>query len=93
MMDLMFKATDKVAWDAFAATLPEGILIDEIGPIEGSVGHHVNIRTIIDSVDCAVLAAGGDGVEWINPVIVTSPERIWAGGMNYWMPMVEEPEA
>jgi len=34
-MDLMFKATDKAAWDAFALTFPSAadILVDEIGPI------------------------------------------------------------
>jgi hypothetical protein len=31
-MDLMLKATDKAAWDAFAATLP-ACDIDEIGQI------------------------------------------------------------
>lgn len=115
--DLMFKADDKEAWDAFAETFPDAadILIDEIGPIvitpavideQGEVveepvidlSHHVNVRVqrpFIQSDDaepveidvCAVLAAGGPGVEWIDPAIVTSPERIWAGGMNYWVPI------
>ena len=63
--------------------------------------HHVNVRimdpgvqTYTDlegnehthGVDYALLAEGGEGVEWIDPAIVTSPERIWAGGMTYWMP-------
>lgn len=114
MFDLMFKATDKAAWDAFAATFPAAdILIDEIGPIvitpavldeDGDVveeavidlSHHVNVRVqkpVIQSDDeepveidvSAFLAAGGLGVEWIDPAAVTSPERIWAGGMNYWL--------
>lgn len=119
MDDLMFKATDKAAWDAFAATFPAAdILIDEIGTIvitpaglddDGAVVEeaviddhwHVNVRVqrpFIQSDDeepveidvCAVLAAGGPGVEWIDPAIVTSPERIWAGGMNYWLPQVSD---
>lgn len=86
MQDLMFKATDKAAWDAFAATLPEGILIDEIGPIEGADGYHVNLRTTSDAVDCAAIAQGNPSIEWIDPAIVETPARIWAGGMNYWVP-------
>lgn len=85
MFDLMFKATDKPAWDAFAATLPEGILIDEIGPIEGTPGYHVNIRVMDDAVDCAALAQGYHYVQWIDPDTVATPQRIWAGGMNYWV--------
>lgn len=112
MNDLMFKATDKAAWDAFAATFPAAdILIDEIGPIvitpaviapDGTVVtpavvdplFHVNIRvqrTVIQEGDqevnvCPELAQGGAGVDWIDPAEVASPDRIWAGGMNYWMP-------
>lgn len=37
MMDLMYKATDKAAWDAWVETWTDetkaGVLIDEIGPI------------------------------------------------------------
>lgn len=84
MFDLMFKATDKAAWDAVAATLPEGVLIDEIGVIDGTDGHHVNVRTTTDAIDCAALAQGAPGVQWIDPAIVDTPARIWAGGMNYF---------
>lgn len=68
--------------------------------------HHVNVRIVYpDSVytytdaegvertygvDYSILAQGGEGVEWIDPIIVTTPERIWAGGMNYWMPQTNE---
>lgn len=31
MKDLIFKATDKAAWDAFAASLPAEASVDEIG--------------------------------------------------------------
>lgn len=121
MFDLMFKATDKAAWDAFVESWPDetkaNVLIDEIGPIvitpavldeNGEIveeaiinaEHHVNLRVLrpattwvdeqgdthTSGVDCAVLAQGGTDVEWIDPAIVTSPERIWAGGMNYWVP-------
>lgn len=103
MYDLMFKATDKAAWDAFAGTFPEtGILVDEIGQIlitppvldaNGNIitpvvideAYHVNVRIISDEVDCSILANGAPGVNWINPTTVTSPERIWAGGMNYYI--------
>ncbi len=39
--------------------------------------------------DPAVLAQGGPGVEWLDPAIVGNPYRIWAGGMSYWVPVVE----
>jgi len=113
-MDLMFKATSKSTWDAFALTFPAAadILVDEIGPIvtipavfdeDGEIvtpavvdDHwHSNIRVlrpVIMSTDeepvtidvCALLAQGGPGVEWIDPDTVSSPSRIWAGGMSYW---------
>ncbi len=96
MYDLMFRATTKAAWNAW--TLSVG-LIDEIGPVvttpavlgpNGTVitlavldeRHHVNVR--IAEQDPVVLAAGGVGVEWIDPTTVNNPRRIWAGGMNYW---------
>jgi len=134
-MDLMFKATDKETWDAWASDaglISPGketkgwsdifIYISEIGPIVITPAeydedmniisppvfdnsHHVNVRivypdgiqTYIDpdgnehsfGIDYSILAQGGEGVEWIDPAIVTSPERIWAGGMNYWMPINE----
>jgi hypothetical protein len=40
--------------------------------------------------DPAVLTQGGPGVEWIDPVTVNNPRRIWAGGMNYYMPIASE---
>lgn len=113
MQDLMFKATDKAAWDAFALVsgltvtdedvtfVAPGILISEIGAIattppvfdaEGNMvtpsvmdeHHHVNVRVLSDAVDCEELSLGGTGVEWIDPATVSSPNRIWAGGMNYF---------
>ena len=59
--------------------------------------HHVNVRVLTPFVTsddeppvqinvCAALAAGGSGVDWIDPATVSSPSRIWAGGMNYWAP-------
>lgn len=118
--DLMYKAVDKAAWDAFAATFPSAaeILIDVIGPIvttpsvidpDGQIttpavvdpAYHVNIRVqrpFIQSDDknpvninvCAKLALGAFGVTWVNPSNVASPSRIWAGGMNYWVPGLTE---
>lgn len=117
-MDLMFKATDKAAWDAFVATITDisSVIIDEIGSIvvtpavveNGEIvtqavidtAYHANVRitrpyyTYVGAdgieyssgVDPAVLAEGGIGVEWIAPADVASPERVWAGGMNYWLP-------
>lgn len=52
---------------------------------------HVNLRTLSDTVDCAALAAGNDDVEWIDPTLVSVPDRIWAGGMNYWVAPVPPP--
>ena len=124
MMDLMYRATDKAAWDAYAASkrltadgMPSGCYIDEIGPIvqtpavigpDGEVitpavmddRHHVNVRIVHlpQSVDeegtvtvttMADLAAGNADVEWIDPALVESPRRIFAGGMSYWVPEVE----
>lgn len=108
-MDMMFRANDKAAWDAFAASagltdagVPTDCLIDEIGQImmtppvfsaDGTIltpavmdnHHHVNVR-LSGGHDLAVLAQGAQGVEWIDPATVSSPSRIWAGGMDYWMP-------
>lgn len=61
--------------------------------------HHVNVRVLTPFVMsddeppveidvCAALAAGGVGVVWLDPSTVSSPSRIWAGGMNYWTPSV-----
>lgn len=89
--DLMYKATDKAAWDAWVSSedFPQsGILIDEIGPIGENTEYHVNVRILDDTVDCAALAQGGTGVNWVDPALVATPARIWAGGMNYWMPVV-----
>lgn len=60
---------------------------------------HVNVRVLenplvfyeadgtVTEVDvCAMLAQGAPGVEWIDPSLVSTPDRIWAGGMNYWTP-------
>ena len=120
-MDLMFKATDKAAWDSFVTSWPNtftDILVDEIGPIvttpavldeDGEIvtpavvdDHwHTNVRVLrpvitttdeegtVTEIDvCAVLAQGGEGVAWIDPDTVSSPSRIWAGGMSYWVPGV-----
>lgn len=124
--DLMYRATNKAAWDAFvqSAGLTDGCYIDEIGPIvvtpavisqDGTIlipavmddRHHVNVRLIQiagpapdplpeDYVqqghDPAVLAQGGEGVEWVDPATVDNPRRIWAGGMRYWVPNNEVTE-
>jgi hypothetical protein len=129
-MDLMYRATDKAAWDAYAASvnltvdgMPSGCYIDTIGPIVTTpavidpetgdvVTHavvdehfHVNVRLtqiagpapdplppdyVQQGHDPAVLAQGGPGVEWLDPATVLNPARIWAGGMSYWVPVVEE---
>jgi len=124
MIDLMFRATDKASWDAFAEASgltdegnPIGCYIDEIGPVvitPAVVGpdrtiltpavmddrHHVNLRlsqpfSTYEDADGdivevghnpAILAEGGDGVDWVDPATVNNPRRIWAGGMSYWIP-------
>ena len=123
--DMMYRATDKATWDAYAASKgltsdgqPTGCYIDEIGPIVQTpavIGqdctiltpavmddrHHVNVRIVHlpQSVDeegtvtvktMADLAAGNADVEWIDPALVDNPRRIFAGGMSYWTPIVEE---
>lgn len=72
----------------------QNVLIDEIGPIVITPAvvddaWHVNVRLLGDSFDIPALAAGDEDTEWINPADVTAPARIWACGMNYWLP--EEP--
>lgn len=51
---------------------------------------HVNLRIISPDIDPAVIAQGAPGVEFVDSAIVTSPERIWAGGMNYYTPIASE---
>lgn len=72
-------------------------ILDEQGEVVTEAvidpAHHVNVRYLGDeNIVAAALSEGGPGVEWIDPAIVTSPERIWAGGMNYWTPPVSQPE-
>jgi len=74
-MDLMFKATDKAAWDAFALTFPAAadILVDEIGPI-------VTTPAIIDEDGEIVTPAVIDNhwhtnVRIVRPVITTTDEE------------------
>lgn len=52
---------------------------------------HVNIRLTSDSFDILALAAGDADTEWIDPSEVSTPTRIWAGGMNYWLPPAPTP--
>jgi hypothetical protein len=85
---------------------PNGCYIDEIGPVvvtpavigpDGTIitpavmdnRYHVNVR-LVSGHDPAVLVQGGPGVEWIDPATVNNPRRIWAGGMNYYTPIVLE---
>lgn len=94
MIDLMFRAADRAAWQSFAAmaaltlatpeaTIPApGISIDEIGIIGDDARHHVNVRLASDTPPMIA----GPGVEWIDPATVASPARVFAGGMNYWLP-------
>ena len=51
---------------------------------------HVNVRLIGDNFDIIGLASGDADTEWIDPAAVTTPDRIWAGGMNYWVPDAPE---
>lgn len=95
-----FAASAGYTRDADGAAVPtEGVSIDEIGPVvttpavlddEGEIitdavldqRHHVNVR-----LDCdAPPMISGPGVEWIDPATVTTPARIFAGGMTYWRP-------
>lgn len=59
---------------------------DIITPAVMDEEYHVNLRVDADAADPALLAAGGTGVKWVDPATVTSPARVWAGGMNYWTP-------
>lgn len=103
MIDLMFRADNKDAWDAFAPTagyvVSPIVSVDEIGPItttpavldeEGNElspavidnRYHVNVRLDAESPS----AISGPGIEWLDPATILTPARIWAGGMNYWIP-------
>ena len=49
--------------------------------------HHVNVRVLSDDEGLLMsLAAGNADVHWIDPSTVSTPARIWSGGMNYWLP-------
>lgn len=66
-------------------------VLDENGDVvEEAVldlSHHVNLRYLGDDNSvAATLADGASGVQWIDPSTVSTPARIWAGGMNYWKP-------
>jgi hypothetical protein len=89
MIDIMFKAVNKTSWDFFAESnnLVETCNIDEIGPIEEK-NWHVNVRITNININPSMLAQGGPGVEWVNPTMVKTPTRVWAGGMNYWKPEI-----
>lgn len=61
----------------------EGNIIQE-GVVD--LSYHVNLRYLNnDEIVSSNLAQGGINVNWINPDMVATPYRIWAGGMNYWI--------
>lgn len=68
------------------------VLDEDSNVVEEAVldlSHHVNLRYLDDDNSvAATLAAGASGVQWIDPSMVSTPARIWAGGMNYWNPPV-----
>lgn len=64
----------------------------EITPAVVDDTWHVNVRLLDDSFDIPALAAGDADTEWINPADVTTPARIWAGGMDYWLPSDPVPD-
>lgn len=74
-------------------------VLDENGDVVDEavidLSHHVNLRYLgNDNSVAASLAAGASGVQWIDPDLVSTPARIWAGGMNYWTaPIISEENA
>jgi hypothetical protein len=79
MIDLYLKATTRaalvkklVAAGLMVDDLPaEGVLLDEIGAIEGATGYHANVR--LDATEEQIAALGN--------IVVPAPEtpyRVWA---------------
>jgi hypothetical protein len=97
MSDFMYKATSKEAWEAFALSMgiidEEGVVqqpfaIDVIGYTSkpGRIDTHpflVNIRVAGEVVSFRNAPQTDDCV-WIDPATVSTPTRIFAGGMSYY---------
>jgi hypothetical protein len=85
---------ENVLIDEIGPIVTEPAVYDEDGdlvtPAVIDESWHVNVRLIGESFDIPALAAGDEDTEWIDPALVTVPNRIWAGGMNYWVPSVSE---
>jgi hypothetical protein len=60
----------------------EGNIVQE-GVVD--LSHHVNLRYLNnDETIASGFTQGNEDVTWINPTMVDTPYRIWAGGMNYY---------
>lgn len=84
MIDFMFRAIDEGAWQGFASSLPPSE-IDVIGEIGDDNRYHVNVRVLVDiqKETINILKQGAEGVEWIDPSTVSTPNRTWFGRMHY----------
>ena len=56
---------------------------------------HVNLRVVGEDVEESFIRSkkylpqemvSVEGVEWIDPQLVVTPQRIWLGGMEYFDP-------
>jgi len=76
----------------------EGYYADHIGPIGSDLRFHVNLRVSGDTVEREFIRSkrykphSATGTEWVPPEIVTSPYRIWFGGMDYFAEDIPQPE-
>jgi len=68
----------------------EGYHADHIGTVGADTRFHVNLRVLGDDVEREFIRSkryrpqSASGVEWVDPETVTTPQRIWFGGMDYF---------
>ena len=68
----------------------EGYHADHIGQIPPDTRFHVNLRVLGDDVEREFIRSKryrprtDSGVDWVDPETVTSPQRVWLGGMDYF---------
>jgi len=68
----------------------EGFHADHIGAVGSDTRFHVNLRVLGDDVEREFIRSkrykplSETGVEWVDPETVTSPQRAWMGGMDYF---------
>lgn len=83
------RITSELAIDEIGPVVITPAVFDNEGniitPAVLDLAHHVNARYLgTDEADAEILATSTTKVKWISPDTVSTPNRIWAGGMNYY---------